>query len=128
MRVFLIIILLFVFSITVFSQVEKKTVVRLSPSKIKEKIIEQDFPNVPRQIREHHATGKWRFLITVDEDGKVKEVYALSKYPDFLNEYLEKTIKSWKFKPLNINEENVSFTGILFIPFCYGSFSSWCLD
>jgi len=121
-------ILLLCFSISIFSQAEQKKSISLSPSKMKEQIVKQEFLNVPQEVRKHHATGTLRFRISVDEIGKIENIQPLNKYSDSLNEYLEKTIRTWKFKPLVVDEVNVSYRGIIVIPFCYGSFSSWCFD
>ena len=128
MRFLLIAILLVCFSLSVFSQTEQKKSISLSPSKMKEQIVKQEFLNVPQEVRKYHATGTWRFRVSVDETGKIENILPLNKYSDSLNEYLEKTIRTWKFKPLVVDEVNVSYRGIIFIPFCYGSFSSWCFD
>ncbi|HSK73283.1 MAG TPA: TonB family protein [Pyrinomonadaceae bacterium] len=127
MRFLLSTIFLICFSLSAFSQTEQKKVIPLASLKIKERIVKFEFPNVPQEVRDFHARGQFRLRFVVDENGKVKEINSLSKFSEKVNEYLEETIKNWQFKPLKINGEKISYSGIVVIPFCYGSFSSWCL-
>lgn len=126
MKILLPTIFLICFSLPVFSQTEQKKIVRLSSLKIKEKIVKFEFPNVPQEIRDFHAQGQFLLRLVVDENGKVKEIISLTKFSEKVNEYLKGTVKNWQFEPLKINGEKVSYNGIIFIPFCYGSFSNWC--
>ncbi len=111
------------FSISVFSQTEEEKVVPLSSLKIKERIVKQEFPNVPQEVRNYHSRGKFRYFIIVDKNGKAKEIKPLSEVSKRVDKYLEQTIKNWQFKPLEVNGEKISYKTIILIPFCYGSFN-----
>ncbi len=117
-----------IFSFSVFSQTEAKERVFLPTKLFKERIIKQDFPDVPQEIKEFHARGSITVHISVDEKGKAEKVNVISGFSEEqITDYLTKTITEWKFKPLEIDGRKVPFKGILQTPFCYGSFSNWCV-
>ena len=122
MKFLLFIALLFCFSHSVFSQTEEK-VMPLSALKVKEKIVEQEFPNVPQEVRNFHARGQFRYLVIVDKTGKANRVNPVSDFSERVDKYLIETIKNWEFKPLKLDGEKVSYRAVILIPFCYGSFS-----
>lgn len=118
-----------IFSCAVFAQTDKEKSVSISPKALKERIIKQEFPDVPEEIRRYHAKGVLNLRVSVDEDGNVKKVNIITEFTNkTLSDYLQKTIFDWKFKPFEKNGKRVSVTGILQIPFCYGSFSDWCFN
>ncbi len=114
-------ILLCSFSFTAFSQSEEK-IVPLSVLKVKGKIVEQEFPNIPQEIRNFHARGQFRYVVIVDKTGKVKEINSISEFSERVDKYLIEIIKQWQFKPLKLEGEEVSYRASILIPFCYGSF------
>lgn len=84
---------------------------------------------MPEKVRDFHARGMIRVHVFVNEEGNVTKanLISFSHYKDF-KDYIEKTVADWKFEPLLSDEKNVSFKALIEIPFCYGSFSSWCFD
>jgi TonB family protein len=129
MKIFLPVIFIVIFSSVISAQTESPKATAFSPRKTKVKIIKQEFPDVPEKVRDFHARGMIRVVVFVNEEGKVTKanLVSFSNYKD-LKDYVEKTVGDWKFEPRVIDEKNVSFKTIIEIPFCYGSFSSWCFD
>ena len=123
MKIFLSLTLIVLFSPIIFSQTEPNKEVRLSLADMKARIIKQEFPDVPESVRRFHAKGSIFLFVSVDEQGKVKSAKLFSKFFASLKEYLEKAAANWEFKPLKVDEKQVSFRGVIVITFCYGNFS-----
>lgn len=129
MKSILSILFVVLFSFSIFAQKESEKDVRLSGNKLKVEIIKRDFPDVPQSVREYHARGMIRVRVSVDEEGNVKKAILVSfTQSKDLKDYVEKTVAGWKFKPYEVDGERKPFTKVIEIPFCYGSFSSWCID
>lgn len=124
MKIFLSLILIALFFLPVFAQTEQEKEVPLPPKKLKERIVKQEFPDVPQSVRDCHATGTFRFYVKVDTEGKVKSVNLVSGLCKAANEYTEKAVANWKFKPLEADGKKVSFRGVIEVPFCYGGFGA----
>jgi len=124
MKIFLFFILIALFFLPVFAQTEQEKEVRLPPKEMKERIVKQEFPDVPQSVRDCHARGTLRFYVKVDTEGKVKSVNLVSGLCKAANEYTEKAVVNWKFKPLEVDEKKVSFRGVIEVPFCYGGFGA----
>lgn len=122
MKFYLNFIFIFLFSINVFAQTEQKKEVSLPSQKIKERIVKQEFLDVPQNVRECHARGTFNFYVKVDAEGNLKSAKLISGLCKNANEYVEKAIVSWKFKVLEIEGKAVAFRGVLLISFCYGGF------
>lgn len=122
MKFLLLSILLLSCSSFAFSQDEQEKVFPLSALKAEGKLVTQVFPNVPEEVRDFHARGQFRYWITIDKTGKVKEIKPTSEFSKRVDDYLIPTIKSWEFKPLEYNGEKVFYRTMIFVPFCYGSF------
>lgn len=129
MKILIALFFILILSCVVFAQTNKKKIVLLPSKLFKERIVKQEFPNVPQKIRDCHGRGTITLRILVNENGKTEAVNFISGICESkMAEYLEETISEWKFKPLEIDDEKVAFRGILQIPFCYGSFSNWCVS
>jgi hypothetical protein len=126
MKVLLVLIFLNLFSAGLSAQTKPAKTVYLSKKQIGVRIVKKEFPNVPENVRDCHAQGMMRMLAFVDEAGNVEKAEPVSSLCKAVGEYLKKTVSNWKFKPLAVDEKNVSFKAVIEIPFCYGSFSSWC--
>lgn len=98
--------------------------ISLSAIAMKKRIIKREFSDIPQSVRDCHATGAFYLRVKVDQEGRVKSTNLYSSPCLKANQYVEKTIASWKFKPLEVNKRKVSFVGHIAIPFCYGSFDS----
>ncbi len=123
------ILLVFIFTVlttSALSQAEsnQEKVISLSAKAMKKRIIKQEFSDIPQSVRDCHATGAFYLRVKVDQEGIVKSANLYSGGCQKANEYVEKTIAGWKFKPLKVNKRKVSFVGHIAIPFCYGSFGS----
>ncbi|HEX8369130.1 MAG TPA: energy transducer TonB [Pyrinomonadaceae bacterium] len=127
MKIILPVIFITLFSSVVSAQTKSVKATTLSSRKTKVKIIKREFPEVPEKVRDNHARGIIRVLVFVNEEGTVGKANLISfNYYRHLNDYIEKTVADWKFEPRVIDEKNVSFKTVIEIPFCYGSFTSWC--
>lgn len=127
MKIILPVIFITLFSSVVSAQTKSVKATTLSSRKTKVKIIKREFPEVPEKVRDYHARGIIRVLVFVNEEGTVGKANLISfNYYRHLNDYIEKTVADWKFEPRVIDEKNVSFKTVIEIPFCYGSFTSWC--
>jgi outer membrane biosynthesis protein TonB len=127
MKIILPVIFIALFSSVVSAQTKSVKATTLSSRKTKVKIIKREFPEVPEKVRDYHARGIIRVLVFVNEEGTVGKANLISfNYYRHLNDYIEKTVADWKFEPRVIDEKNVSFKTVIEIPFCYGSFTSWC--
>ena len=124
MKIVLSLILIALLFLSVFAQTEQEKEVRLPPKEMKERIVKQEFSDVPQSVRDCHATGTFRFYVKIDTEGKVKSANLVSGLCKAANEYTEKAVANWKFKPLKVEEKKVSFRGIIEVPFCYGGFGA----
>ena len=93
---------------------------------MRERIVKQEFPDVPESVRNCHRTGSLLFLVEVNSNGTVRSVKPITSICKSVSEYAVRAIGIWKFKPLKISNTPVPFRGVIAIPFCYGSFSDWC--
>ena len=109
-------------ALTVFAQTEQPKEVFLNSKKMKARIAKQEFSDIPQNVRDCHARGTFLFYVKVDEEGNAKSAKIVSGLCKDVNEYLEKTIAAWKFRPLKVDETKTAFRGVVEVPFCYGSF------
>ncbi len=123
MKIILSLVILVSFSSVAICQTEQGKEVRLSPKEINKRIIKREFPNVPQSVRDCHATGTVTLRVKVDQNGIVKSLQFVSGICPKVNEYIEEVVANWKFKPLRIDSENVSFRGFIQVRFCYGAFA-----
>jgi len=124
MKIFLSFIFIVLFFLPVLAQTEQEREVRLPPKKMKERIFKQGFSDVPQSVRDCHATGTFVFYVKVDTHGDVKSAKLIKGLCKDANEYIERAIANWKFKPLEIVTKKTAFRGVVEIPFWYGSFGS----
>ncbi len=124
MKIFLSFMLVSIFPLTAFSQAKQEKVIYLSSKKIKERVVQKEFPDVPQSVRNCHAKGTFNFFVTVDVDGKVKSAKLINGLCDKANKYTGKAIANWKFKILEVENKATAFRGLIIIPFCYGNFES----
>jgi TonB family protein len=97
--------------------------IHLSNKAIRKRIIKQEFLNIPQGVRDCHVTGSFFLRLRVNQDGRVENAKLLTSGPcQEVNEYVEKAVSNWKFKPLKLNKRNVPFVGNIVIPFWYGGF------
>jgi hypothetical protein len=96
----------------------------IQPREASRRIISRTFTEIPSRVRGFHAVGTINVLVIVNEVGKAEMVNVLSGFShvDFMREYIEKEVSSWKFKPLKRNNKYVPFRGVISIPFYYGTF------
>jgi hypothetical protein len=124
MKFFLSFIFIALLLFPVFAQTEQEKEVRLPPKAMKERIVKQEFSDVPQSVKDCHGRGTFTFFVKVDTEGKVKSAKLVSGLCKAVNEYIEMTVTNWKFKPLKVAEKKTPFRGVIQIPFCYGSFGS----
>lgn len=96
----------------------------VNKGEITKRIVSKKFESVPQNVRNFHAVGTIRVFVTVDRTGRVTKSAVLSgfNHVQFLRDYIELEVSSWKFKPLKIKREPVAYRGVVSIPFYYGTF------
>lgn len=122
MKIFLSLLIIVLSSSFVFTQTKQEKEIRLSVKEIKKRIIKEEFLDIPQEVKNCHGTGILTLRVKVDQNGIVKSLQLISGICPKVNEYIVKAVENWKFKPLRIDNENVSFRGFIQVPFCYGAF------
>jgi TonB family protein len=96
----------------------------LTSARMKDRVIERKFDDVPRKVRESRAKGTYRVKVSVDGQGNVVRARIISGPKGPRTDYVLKSVRIWKFRPLIINNRNAPFVGTIEVPFCNGAFDS----
>jgi hypothetical protein len=123
MKIFLFLTFIFLFSSVVFAQTIQEKIVHLSSKAIKKRVIKQEFSDIPQSVLDCQATGTFSLYIQVNQEGRVVKATLYAGLCPKADLYVEKTVATWKFKPLQVNKRRVSFIGHIAIPFHYGRFN-----
>ena len=121
MRILIVASVICFYSSFVFAQEPANKVVYVKISEMNKRVLNRTFPDIPESVRELHATGTFVLKVNVDENGNVSRALVVSGFSKLANDYVQKTVNDWKFRPLTIKGKNSPFVGTLTNPFCYGA-------
>jgi len=79
---------------------------RVSQGVMKSNLVTQIDPIYPVKAREYHIQGDVTFRATIDREGSVSDLKAISGHPLLVEAAME-AVRQWKYKPLTLNNEPV---------------------